>query len=278
MQENTVTVLKIRFDKTTLKEATEKALELAKSDNQSYIATPNPEFLLEARNNHKFAEVLNKSALNIPDGIGILWATKYLDTIKKNNSTTTKFTKWLFSLITIPFYPKYIRTVLKERVTGVDLMENICRYASRENLKIFLLGAREETAKKVKKILETKYHGLKIVGTFSGTPKPEEEKEITEKINNSNAQILFVAYGAPQQEFWISRNLHKISAVKLAIGVGGSFNFIAKIRKRAPKFMQKLGLEWLYRLLQEPSRIGRIYNATAKFSTTVLKESLKQNN
>lgn len=273
MQENIIQILNIRFDKVTLEEATKKALELAKKQNQSYIATPNPEFLLEAYKNPEFAKVLNNSALNIPDGTGILWATKYLDLTKKNSSKTVKILKWIYSLLLVPFCPKYVRKILKERVTGVDLMENICKHSNGNDLKIYLLGAKEGTAEKTKEILEKKYPGIKITGTFSGTPKAEDEKEIIEKIEKSGAQILFVAYGAPNQELWISRNLHKMPRVKLAIGVGGSFNFIARIRKRAPKIMQYLGLEWLYRLLQEPSRSKRIYNATIKFSLTVLKKS-----
>ncbi|MDD3861933.1 MAG: WecB/TagA/CpsF family glycosyltransferase, partial [Candidatus Gracilibacteria bacterium] len=142
-------------------------------------------------------------------------------------------------------------------------------------LKIYLLGAKEGTAEKVKEILEKKYHKIQIVGTFSGSPSPEEEKEITNLIKESNANVLFVAYGAPKQELWIARNIKKMPQVKLAIGIGGAFNFIAGILKRAPKFMQKMGIEWLYRLFQEPSRIKRIYNATVKFSLKVLKSSLR---
>ena len=194
MPENTVEVLKIRFDKVTLKEATEKALEFAKGEKQSYITTPNPEFLLETLRNPEFTKVLNNSDLNIPDGTGILWATKYLDIIKTNKSKVIKTFKWLYSLIIQLFYPKYIRSILKERVAGIDLMESICKHSPENNLKIYLLGAREGTAEKVKEILEKKYHGIQVVGTFSGSPKQEEEKVITDQINTLKAQVLFVAY------------------------------------------------------------------------------------
>jgi N-acetylglucosaminyldiphosphoundecaprenol N-acetyl-beta-D-mannosaminyltransferase len=274
MSENLVHILGVKFDNVTLKEALEKAIHLAKSETQHYIATPNPEFLLEAQKNPEFKKVLNESDMNIPDGMGVLWAAKYFNITRNSHSKTVKFLKWLSSLLIIPFHPKYIHTVLKERVTGADLMEQICKHAKANNLKIFLLGAREGTVEKVKEILEAKYHGIKITGTFSGTPKIEDEHLITEKVKKSEAQILFVAYGAPQQELWIHRNLHKMPNVKLAIGIGGTFDFIAKIRKRAPKFMQKTGLEWLYRLFQEPSRAKRIYNATIKFASLILKENI----
>lgn len=274
MSEDLVHILGVKFDNVTLKEALEKAISLAKSSTQHYVATPNPEFLLEAQKNPEFKKVLNESDMNIPDGTGILWATKYFDITKNSHSKTIKILKWLISLLSVTFYPKYIRTILKERVTGADLMEQICKNAGANNLKIFLLGAKESTVEKVKEILESKYHGIKIAGVFSGTPKIEDEHTIIEKVKNSEAQSLFVAYGAPQQELWIHRNLHKIPNIKLAMGVGGTFNFIAGIRKRAPKFMQRTGLEWLYRLFQEPSRAKRIYNATIKFSILVLKECL----
>ncbi|MFH1218677.1 MAG: WecB/TagA/CpsF family glycosyltransferase [Candidatus Peregrinibacteria bacterium] len=257
-----IKILKVKFDNTTLNEASDKAIEWAKGNRKRHIVTPNPEILLESLNNHKFRKVLNSSDLSIPDGIGILWASKYLKTKK------------LFrSLFAIPFFPKYIRTELPERVTGTDLMQEICKKAADEPLKIFLLGAKEGVAEIVKDKLEKHYSGLKITGTYAGTPSIEEEKEIREKIDKSKADILFMAYGAPKQEMWIARNLKKLKTVKVAAGVGGAFNFIAGRKKRAPKLFQKLGLEWLVRLIQQPSRIKRIYNAVVKFPKKVISSS-----
>jgi N-acetylglucosaminyldiphosphoundecaprenol N-acetyl-beta-D-mannosaminyltransferase len=259
-----IKILKVKFDKVQLAEATEIALNLAKSKEKHFIATPNPEMLLEARKNPKFLEVLNSSSLNVPDGIGILWAAKYLEITKNNKSKTLKAIKWIFSLISVLLYPKYIKDILKERVSGIDLMEKICQKSTQENLKIFLLGAKEGVAEKTKEMLLKKYSDIQITGLYAGSPK-EEEKIIIDKINRSEAQILFVAYGAPFQELWIARNLKKLHDIKLAMGVGGSFDFIAKIRKRAPEWMRKIGLEWIYRLLQQPSRLKRIYHAVIKF-------------
>jgi len=273
MSENLVHILGIKFDNITLKKAREKAIVFAKSKTQHYITTPNPEFLLEAQKNLKFKKVLNESDINIPDGTGILWAAKYLDITKKSHSKSIIIIKWLYSLLLVPFCPKYIRTILKERVTGADLMNQICKNAKANNLKIFLLGAKEGTAKKAKQNLEIKYNGIKITGVFSGTPNIKDESVIVEKIKTSKAQVLFVAFGAPKQELWIKRNLKKMPNIRLAIGIGGTFDFIAGIRKRAPKLMQKTGLEWLYRLLQQPSRAKRIYNATIKFSILVLRRN-----
>ena len=143
-------------------------------------------------------------------------------------------------------------------------MKKICKESKK---RIFLLGAEEGIAEDAAKKLKAN-----IVGTHSGSPKVEDEKEIIEKLNRLKPEILFIAYGAPAQELWIARNLKKIPSVKLAMGVGGSFDFIAGKTKRAPKWMQKLSIEWLYRLIKEPRRIKRILNATVRFPITFLKK------
>lgn len=268
-------ILKVKFENISLKEATKKAREWAKGDTQKHITTPNPEILLEAQKNHKFIQVLHQSDLRIPDGIGILWSSKYLKITEKNRSKAIKIIKWLLSILAIALYPQYIRTEIHERVTGADLMESICKNAAKNGLKIFLLGGSKGVAENVKKALEKKNKGIKITGTYAGSPKESEQKIIIEKINNSKAEILFVAFGAPAQEMWISKNLKNLKHIKVAIGVGGTFNYIAKVKKRAPKIMQKIGLEWLYRLIQEPSRAKRIFNATIKFPIVILIKSLK---
>jgi N-acetylglucosaminyldiphosphoundecaprenol N-acetyl-beta-D-mannosaminyltransferase len=270
MQKDKIKVLGVKFDNVTLKTALDEAISLAKGKGKSYIVTPNPEILLEAQKNEKFLRVLNEANLSIPDGIGILWASKFLTIKKRTSSKIYLFIKWIFSILSVVIYPKYIRSVLTERVTGTDLMQEICRESVKHGLKIFLLGARSGTAEKIKEILEKRYEGIKIVGTESKTPSIADEEYLKNIINKSGADILFVAYGAPNQELWIKRNLPKFNTVKLAIGVGGAFNFIANIKKRAPIFMQKLGLEWLFRLIQEPSRIKRIINATIVFAWKVL--------
>lgn len=244
MQKEKIEILGVRFDDVNLEEAANKAIKLAKGSSREYIATPNPEMLVEAIKNPKFLEVLNKSALNVPDGTGILLASRYL----------------------------FKRKVLKERVTGVDLMLEICKRSGGENLKIFLLGASENAGEKAKQHLKEKYSDIKIVGRLSKSPKEEDEKEIIEEINRSDADILFVAFGAPKQELWIAKNLSKLTSVRLVIGVGGAFDFIAGTKKRAPKIFRKVGLEWLIRLIQEPKRAKRIWNATVKFPYEIIKK------
>ncbi len=270
---NPVKILKVRFDYINLKQTLETVCQWSYGEEKYYITTPNPEILLEAQKNKKFLKILNRAELNIADGTGILWASKYLKIVEKNNNKTIKILKWIFSLSTIIFFPKYIKSVLPERVTGSDLMKEICKNCPTN---IFLLGAREGIAEKAKEKLEENNIKSKITGTYAGTPLPKDEKTIIKKINNSKANILFVAYGAPAQEIWIYNNLKKLNTIKVAIGIGGAFDFIAGTRKRAPKWIQNIGLEWLFRLLQQPKRIKRIYNATIKFPFIILKTALKQ--
>ena len=269
----TAKLLKVRFDKVTLKEATEKCMNWAKQEgSKHYVTTPNPEILLEAQVNTKFLRVLNKSDLNIADGIGILWGTKYKNLVKDSIFKTGKVWKFVTSLLCVPFAPKKLRSVLPERVTGVDLMQEVCKKSVNHGLKIFLLGAESGVAAKTQSVLEKKYPGIYIAGTFSGSPKKDDEKESHKLINDVKPDILFVAFGAPNQEIWIAENMRYLKTTKLAVGIGGAFDFIAGKKKRAPKIVGKLGLEWLYRLIQQPSRIKRIYNAIIKFPIKVAKK------
>ena len=146
---------------------------------------------------------------------------------------------------------------LKQKITGTDLMEKICQKAAQKKWPVFLLGDREdglvkETADQLKK----KYPGLDI------------------KTDLKEASILFIAFGAPWQEKWIAQNLKKMSSVKLAMGVGGAFNFMAGRIRRAPKFFQRLGLEWLWRLFCQPWRIKRIFRAVVIFPWLIIKNGL----
>ncbi len=150
---------------------------------------------------------------------------------------------------------------IKERIAGVDLMERICEKALKKNWQIFLMGADSGISKKATENLKEKYHGLKIEAGF---------EEVY-----GNPDILFVALGAPKQEKWIVKNLSKLPSVKLAMGVGGSFDFISGRIRRAPKIIQQIELEWLWRFGRQPWRIKRIYNALIKFPWLVIKDMVK---
>lgn len=268
-----IKILNVQFDVCTKDEALARILDVLQNrrhESAKQIVTPNPEMLLCAQHDSSFREVLNRSWMSIPDGIGILWASTFQE-ITKRSGLIGRLFKGLTSLIGLAFFPRSCRRVFPERITGVDLMESICAVSRDEKIPIFLLGAQAGVAEKVKEILEIRYSGVNIVGTFSGSPEDFDFPAIHALIAETRPEILFVAYGAPAQELWINRHLSKFPSVKIAMGVGGAFDFLSGLKKRSPKWMQKLGLEWMYRLFQEPSRWKRIWNAAVKFPMRVIR-------
>lgn len=194
---------------------------------KSLIVAINPEKLMKAKDDPALKALLNRAEFQIPDGIGVIIASK----LQKGNITS--------------------------RVTGVDMMDRIVREAARTGKSIFLYGAKPGVAETAAaKLIET-YPNLKVAGTQDGYEK--DTTKVINKINEAKPDILFVAMGSPKQELWIEEhreNLHPI----LYQGVGGSFDVLAGNIKRAPAAFQKAGAEWLYRLILEPSRIKRQMN------------------
>lgn len=252
----------VPFDQTTRAEAVKIIQNFLRQNQQFLVTTPNPEFLVEAEKNPTFKKILQKSALSVADGIGILWASTYLHQKK------TPFALW-WTLLQTLFFPQKIRQILPERVCGSDLFLDLCRES---NAKIFLLGAREGVAQKTAEILKTKFPQIQIVGISADDPSVSAENKIITHINQSQAELLFVAYGSPKQELWLERNLAKLKTVKVALGIGGSFDFVAGTQKRAPRFLRQIGLEWLYRLIREPKRFRRIWNATFVFVKMITRD------
>ena len=196
-------------------------------DTPHHVCTVNPEMLMIAQGDPNFRHILKRADLCVPDGVGLLWAAKRQS------------------------------TPLPQRVTGSDGLPIIAARAAEAGWRLFFLGAGEGVAEQAAEILRQKHPGLNIVGTYSGSPAPIEEDAIVQRINDSGADLLFVAYGAPEQDKWIARNLPRLN-VKMAIGVGGALDFIAGVMPRAPMWMQRLALEWLFRLYLQPWRIGRM--------------------
>ena len=200
---------------------------ISSDSGAQHVCTVNPEFIMIARGDPIFFNILTRAALCIPDGIGLLWASRRLG------------------------------APLPARLTGSDGVPLIARRAAEQGWKIFFLGAAEGIALQAAETLRSRYPRLSVAGTHAGSPAEQEEDNIVELVNASGADILFVAYGAPSQDKWIARNLPRLK-VSMAMGVGGSFDFIAGVVPRAPVWMQERGLEWLYRLLRQPWRLRRM--------------------
>ncbi|HBT49596.1 MAG: Teichoic acid biosynthesis protein [Caldanaerobacter subterraneus] len=236
----------VPIHRVTMIEAVEILKGYLKEDRIHIVATPNAEIIMMAQKDEEYKKILNETDLNVPDGSGVVFASKVFN------------------------------KPLKERVAGFDLMMEFVKWASHKDVSIYLLGAKPEVVEKAQSNLKNLYPSLKIVGFHHGYFNEKEEENIIEDINKRAAQVLFVALGAPKQEKWIYKNKEKLK-VKIAMGVGGSFDVIAGKAKRAPEIYRKLGLEWLYRLIQEPWRYKRM-SALPKFAFKVLLSKLRKNN
>ena len=204
------------------------------------IATVNPEFVMAAQSDAEFRRVLREADLCLPDGVGLLYAARRSG------------------------------RRLPERVPGSELVYRLAERAAARGWPLFLLGAAPGVAEEAAGALRGLYPGLLVAGTYAGSPAEAENEAIVRRVNDSGAALLFVAYGAPKQDKWIARNRDALPAVRVAIGVGGSLDFVTGRAVRAPRWMQRLGLEWLHRLVKEPWRWRRMM-ALPRFALRVLK-------
>ncbi|MBT2256244.1 MULTISPECIES: WecB/TagA/CpsF family glycosyltransferase [Priestia] len=221
MKEN---ILGIDVCSDTYDELAVKLLQDIDKGRKSFIVAINPEKIMKAQEDRELKSLLNQATYQIPDGIGVILASK----LKKGR--------------------------IRERVTGIDMMLKLCKEATNNGKRIFLYGAKPGIADEAKAKLEEMFPGILIVGTLNGYEKNEEVIERT--INDSGAEIIFVALGSPAQENWIIAHKEKLNP-SVYQGVGGSFDVISGRLNRAPAVFQKFGLEWLYRLLKEPWRWKR---------------------
>jgi N-acetylglucosaminyldiphosphoundecaprenol N-acetyl-beta-D-mannosaminyltransferase len=210
-----------------------------------WVTTVNSEFIMAAKADNKFADIIAKSDIRVVDGIGLIWAKEVLKSSKG-------FKRWYRALVIgLEILGGKRR---EEVISGSDLIVELSKVASKKKQKIFLLGGWKNRAEETGKFLSKKYHGLKY-DFCSGEPELRNE-EVIKKINKSKADYLFVAYGMRRQEEWIMANLAKLE-VKVVIGVGRSFDYYSGALKRAPMWVRKMGFEWLYSLVKEPKRWKR---------------------
>lgn len=264
----TIEVLGVKISKVTRASAIEQIKQFLQSGDRFTIVTPNPEFVVAAQKDDEFRSLLNQADLAVPDGIGLRVAAKFL-TLPKNSSTIVGSFESLVQGLLVGgaaiFHPPFL-DILPETVSGADLMLDLCQLAAEKGYTVFFLGGRGGVAEGTAKRLQQQFANLKVVGFYEGEAAAEFDGETRRAVRS--ADLLFVAYGAPQQEKWIARNLPHLP-VKVAIGVGGAFDFVAGKRRRAPKALRRAGLEWVWRVLQEPQRLPRILNAAIKFPLLV---------
>lgn len=234
----TVAILDVPVHKVTGEQALDAVDRFLAEPRLHQIATVNPEFVMTARRDRQFREILQSADLCLPDGVGLLLASRWLG------------------------------DPLPQRVAGSDFVYQLAELAARNRWRLFLLGAAPGVADEAAAILSNRYPDLLVAGTYSGSPEPSQDDSIVPRVNESNADILYVAYGAPAQDKWIARNRDRLPAVRVAMGVGGSLDFIVGRSVRAPHWMRRAGLEWLHRLFREPWRWRRML-ALPRFAVAV---------
>ncbi|MGJ8454792.1 WecB/TagA/CpsF family glycosyltransferase [Pseudothermotoga sp. U03pept] len=202
---------------------------------KTFVVTANASIVVKAFEDTLYRKALQRADLIFPDGVGVVWAIKK---IHGKNS---------------------------QRITGIDTMIELCRIAQQKGWRIFLLGAKSEIVARAAENLNRQFNNI-VCGFYHGYFTGDEPLEI---INKENPELIFVGMGVPRQELWISENLPKLNAV-FAMGVGGSFDVISGYKKRAPKLIQKLHLEWLYRFLQSPLQKKNVPRDVLKFIKIVL--------
>ncbi len=231
-----IRILGVRVDDVTMQEACDHLAMLMAQGGVHQVATVNTEFVMAAQRDPVFASVLEATTLNVPDGVGVLWAARRLG------------------------HP------LRERVAGVELVRELAARGSQYKWRAFFLGARPGIAERAAANLALRYPGLIVAGTYAGSPQPDEEEAIRARVRHAQPNLLFVAYGAPAQDKWLARNLPQLQwgpapdgapEGLIGVGVGGVFDFLTGLQKRAPGWMQQAGLEWFYRLLRQPWRWRR---------------------
>ncbi len=220
-----IDVMGVSFDNLTPKEAVDQGLALAKGQGFHYVVTPNPELVMMAKKDEGYRQKLAGASLTLADGVGVIYAAKILG------------------------------RPLKGRVPGVNFAQDLMARMAQEGLSLYLLGAKPGVADKAAENLQKTYPGLTIAGTHDGYF--QEDGPVADAIRDSGASVVFVCLGAPKQENWMVENGEKTGA-HLLVGLGGSLDVFAGTVRRAPEKWQKLGLEWLYRLIKQPSRIGRM--------------------
>ena len=236
-----ITILGVAVDNITEDEALARVADFVAAGGPHHIVTVNPEFVMEARRDAAFRAVLAAADVATPDGFGLLLVARRRGT---------------------PF---------RGRVTGVELIGRIAAEGARKGWSLFLLGAAPGVAERAAAELQRRNPGLRVAGCYAGSPRAADEPAIRARIQEARPDVLLVAYGHPAQDLWIARNQPHMH-VPVAIGVGGVFDYLAGVAPRAPGWMRRLGLEWLYRLARQPRRWRRILTAVPLFLWAALRE------
>ena len=239
---NKTNVLNVNFHNITMDEAVTAAFQSIEERSGKYVVTPNPEMVMEAQANEALARALQDAFLVLPDGIGVIYGARILG------------------------------TPMQEKIPGIDFAVNLIKKLSAVNGSIYLFGAKPGVAELAGINLKNKFPNIIVAGTADGYF--EDDQAIIEDINRTRPDLLLVCLGVPKQEIWMRENADKLD-VGLMAGLGGSLDVFAGVVQRAPAAWQKFGLEWLYRLIKQPSRFKRMMRLPV-FLMCVIKKRVKK--
>lgn len=236
---NKVNILGVKVDKVNIEQASDKIMDMINNNEKcGYVFTPNSEIIMRAYRDKEFCDILNTASLLTADGIGVVYASKIL------------------------------KNPINERCAGFDVTLRLFEKMADAKKTVYLFGSKPGIAELAKTNIESKYKGIQVVGVSDGYFDADKEKEIIADINEKSPDVLLVCLGAPKQEKWIYDHKHELN-VKVCLGVGGTLDVISGQSERAPEFYIKHNIEWMYRLIKQPSRIGRMMDLP-KFGFTVL--------
>lgn len=268
-----VEVLGVRFHALTRREAADAVVHLAQSGGKHYVVKPYSEFMPPAHRDAELRDVLNGASLCLADGMGILWAANYLSLSGRGLRALLQFPLSLASLVV---NPGALRRPLPQAMRGVDFTWEVLEAIERAGLSVYLLGGTEDEVRGTAARIAARLPGLRITGSHPGHfrhTSPENQRVVA-AINTAAPDVLLVAMGFPRQERWIAENLARLD-VRVAVAEGGSFSFISGAVGRAPRWVRRAGLEWLYRLARQPWRVRRQL-ALPVFVWLVLRERLRR--
>jgi N-acetylglucosaminyldiphosphoundecaprenol N-acetyl-beta-D-mannosaminyltransferase len=267
-----VEVLGVRFHNVVRVEAAEAVADMAGRGKRGYVVKPYSEFMPCAAHDARLRDILNGADLCLADGIGVLWAAHYLSL---PGGPLRALVQLPLSLAAVALNQGAIRTPLRENMGGVDLTWEMLARLDEVGSRVFLLGGTEEEVQGVREQIQAGFQGLRVVGARHGyfDLSGKENEAVLGAINEARPEVLLVAMGFPRQEEWIAENMPRLE-VSVAVAEGGSFSFMSGAVTRAPRWMRRLGLEWLFRLARQPWRLRRQL-AIPRFVWLVVGERLR---
>jgi N-acetylglucosaminyldiphosphoundecaprenol N-acetyl-beta-D-mannosaminyltransferase len=276
-----VKILQTEIDCFTKKELNNKLETLLTANKAVKIGKVNTEFILRSKESKEFSETLATFDIKIADGSGVLWAGKYLSIpLTKIPFLRHIQASWqaFYSLLLLSLYPSYCCRPIPERFPGVEAFYMMIEAAVKTKSKVYFFGAEKNILESSIEVIKLKYPELLIAGWHDGYNFNNDE--VIADINKQKPQLLIVALGSPKQEYWIRDNIGKLPSVRIAVGEGGSFDFVSGVHKRAPHWMRRAGIEWFWRMFMNKdktgtSRVERIWRAVPVFVYAVIWDKIR---